>query len=338
METSASFEARSAPSSYSTFRPLRQDWVMEFASSGREALAKLEESEFDVLVTDMQMPGMNGADLSNEIKNRYPRTVRMILSGQGDSDAILQSLGSIHRFLSKPCDAEKLKEHLTSALAVRDLLEEEKLKAFICRLESIPSLPELYFEVMNQLQSQEPSITKLAQTISKDLGMTAKVLQLVNSAPFGSSRQISDVEHAIRLFGIDAIRSLLMSVCVFTELTPEQLEALDADALWRHSLTTAAFAQAIARCEKTDQKIVEEAFVGREYRGDDASDPSSHCPWSRSIRRSIPKAYQWKGGTVPLFPDSTFTDNSRHFVPHRKPMSVKGLSDPTGDWPVPCTS
>src|SRR5882724_2367148 len=90
-------------------RSLRAEWEMEFIGSGPEALVRMKEATFDVVVSDMRMPGMNGAELLNEVMKAYPKTVRLILSGHADSDLILKCVGSTHQFLSKPCDPETLK-------------------------------------------------------------------------------------------------------------------------------------------------------------------------------------------------------------------------------------
>ena len=64
-------------------RPMREEWDMHFVGSGDEALRLMEERGCEVVISDMRMPGMNGAQLLTELKDRYPGTVRLILSGHG---------------------------------------------------------------------------------------------------------------------------------------------------------------------------------------------------------------------------------------------------------------
>src|SRR6266705_4372432 len=80
-------------------RSKRDEWEMEFLDSGRKALDRMAQSPFDVIVSDMRMPGMNGAELLNEVMKHYPKTVRLILSGHADNDLILKCVGSTHQFL-----------------------------------------------------------------------------------------------------------------------------------------------------------------------------------------------------------------------------------------------
>lgn len=104
-------------------RPMREQWDMEFANSGAEALAVLDKAPFDAIVSDMRMPVMNGAQLLAEVAQRHSQTVRFILSGQADQDLILQCVGTAHQFLSKPCEPETLKTAVSRTFAVDDLLK-----------------------------------------------------------------------------------------------------------------------------------------------------------------------------------------------------------------------
>ena len=89
--------------------PMNREWHMRFACCGAEALEQLEEEPADVVISDMRMPQMSGAELLNEVKRRHPRTVRLILSGFADMEMILQCIEGTHQFLAKPCSSETLK-------------------------------------------------------------------------------------------------------------------------------------------------------------------------------------------------------------------------------------
>ncbi|MBV9849174.1 MAG: response regulator [Armatimonadetes bacterium] len=91
-------------------RPLRHEWAMTFAEGGPAALDALAGAEFDVIVTDMRMPGMSGAQLLAEVRRRHPRVARIVLSGQSDREHLQQLAQTPHEYLSKPCDTELLKE------------------------------------------------------------------------------------------------------------------------------------------------------------------------------------------------------------------------------------
>jgi putative nucleotidyltransferase with HDIG domain len=232
-----------------TLRPMRAQWEMEFVSGGDEALQALSLRPFDAVVTDMRMPGMTGVELLERIQDQFPQTIRIILSGQSDRESILRSIAPAHQFLSKPCDAEQLKSVLERAIALTELLESTPLKKFISRLKCIPSLPFLYQEVAEELRSEDPSAFRIGRIIAKDMGMTAKILQVVNSVVYGVNAEVSEPSQAVMLLGLDTIQAMVLSLSIFSAYDPHVLSARRAERLWDHSVSVSRFSRLIARAE-----------------------------------------------------------------------------------------
>ena len=84
-------------------RPLRNEWQMEFKDGGQAALESLAETPCDVVVSDMKMPGMDGAQLLSAVKDQYPNSIRIALSGETDSHMIYRCVQHAHQYLAKPC-------------------------------------------------------------------------------------------------------------------------------------------------------------------------------------------------------------------------------------------
>lgn len=242
-------------------RPLRNEWDMTFANCGQEALELFEKMSFDVVVSDMRMPGMDGAQLLAEIMKRSPNTVRFVLSGQSDRESILKSVGPAHQYLSKPCDAEALRRAIGKACAMRDVLADASLKKIVTQLKSIPSFPALYGEIMREIQSPDSSLENVGRIISRDVSMTAKILQLVNSAFFGQPRRISSPGHAVILLGLDTIRALVLSTSVFSQFSEARLKKLRLGGLLDHSLAVGVLSKNIAKAETGDAKAMEDSFM-----------------------------------------------------------------------------
>src|ERR1041385_6203180 len=139
---------------------MRHEWKMDFLSDGNKALAFMEKSPVDVIVTDMMMPGMDGAQLLTEVNKRHPNTVRIVLSGHADRESVMRLVGPAHQYLSKPCDAEELRSAITRAFSLRDLLTNEQLKQLATRLKSLPTLPALHARLTEELRKDEPSTEK----------------------------------------------------------------------------------------------------------------------------------------------------------------------------------
>jgi putative nucleotidyltransferase with HDIG domain len=241
---------------------MREGWEMHFVESGAAALEALEKEPYDAVVSDMRMPMMDGAQLLEEVKQRYPDMVRMILSGQSSKEAVYRSISPAHQFLSKPCDPQELAARLSQAFAMRDLLSNQALKTIISRLRSIPSLPTLYEELTGALRSENPSLAQIAKIISRDVGMAAKILQLANSAFVGASGRVSSLVQALSLIGTETVRTLVLSVHVFSQFDGNSKVAASLPVLWDHSVEVSSLAQRIATTEGCTKAMGEESFTG----------------------------------------------------------------------------
>ena len=242
-------------------RPMRKEWEMAFAPGGEEALATLAEKHFDVVVSDMRMPGMDGAQLLSEVKRRYPQIVRIVLSGHSEQEMVLRSIGPAHQYLAKPCDSERLRDVIRRACALRDLLGEDSLRKLVSQMSTIPSLPQTYTEIIEELQSPDASIKRIGQIVSKDVGMTAKVLQLVNSAFFGLRNHVSDPSQAASFLGVDTLKALVLSVHIFAQLDSAKIKRFCLNTLWNHSVATGALAKRIAAAEGCTGQFCDDALI-----------------------------------------------------------------------------
>jgi len=244
-----------------SLRTMRAEWEMVFAAGGDEALAAMDRQTFDIIVTDMRMPGMDGAQLLEEVQKRSPHTLRMVLSGQSDRETIMRSVNPAHQFVSKPCEAEELKSRLIRAFALRDLLQNPGLRELVTRLDCLPSLPQGYLQLNEELRRPEPSLQRIDELIGADMAMTAKILKLVNSAFFCLPCEISSASHAVQLLGLDTLRTLVLTAHVFEQFQSRLLTADDVRQISDHSLAVSNSARKIALFEHADQHIQNESFT-----------------------------------------------------------------------------
>lgn len=242
-------------------RSERNNLETRFAASGREALSLLAKESFDVVITDMQMPEMNGLQLLSEIKTLYPGIVRIILSGESDVDMTVKSVSVSHQFLNKPCDPDILKSTILRTCRLSDLLKKDELKKTLTQIDTLPSMPAIYFEITEELSSQNASIQNVGKIISRDIALTSKVLQLVNSAYFSLPRHVSSPEHAAILLGLDIIKSLVLVVQIFKKFKLSGMPNKFFETLWHHNLMTSKIAKSIAKNETEDQKIIDNSFM-----------------------------------------------------------------------------
>ncbi len=125
-------------------RGMRHEWDMHFVDSGAKALEFMGRTPVQVIVSDMMMAGMDGAQLLAHVVVRHPDTVRLVLSGHADREAVLRLVGPAHQYLSKPCNPDELRAALQRSLSLRGLLSNQKLKRVVSRISCLPSLPSLH--------------------------------------------------------------------------------------------------------------------------------------------------------------------------------------------------
>jgi len=240
---------------------LEESWDLEFAESGQKALEFLDKEKCDVVVSDFRMPGMNGHELLTNIKERFPLIIRMLLSGQTEETSSLRAVGSAHQYLAKPCDPETLRETIQRSFTLGDLLDNSQLKELISRLDTMPSLPSLYQELLLELESENCSIDNIGKIISQDMGMTANILKLVNSAFLGVPRKISNPIQAVTIIGLDTLKTLVLTIKIFEQMNSCVPSPISLESIWNHSLKTGEFARKIMKAESQDNALADDALA-----------------------------------------------------------------------------
>lgn len=243
-------------------RALREEWDMIFVGSGQEALANLAEQPADVVVSDMRMPGMNGVELLQEVARLHPGTIRMILSGDAHPEHVLQCVNIAHQFLSKPCDAFTLRQALERVFALENQLRDERMRSFINGLSSLPSVPSIYQELREKLASPEASVEVVGEILQRDPAMTAKLLQLVNSASFGLGRQVTHPSQAAMLLGLETIKTLTLWLHVFGNASRLNVPGFNIEELARNSLQIGQLARLLVREEGGGRALQDTALTG----------------------------------------------------------------------------
>lgn len=242
-------------------RDMRHVWDMAFVNSGMEAINLLAQERFDIIVSDMRMPVIDGAMLLSQVRKLYPYMTRIILSGHAEREAIMKSVRLAHQYLSKPCDPDELKQVLQQTAAMRWLLAHDDLISLVAQIESLPSLPQSYSMLLEALNSDDVTMGKVAELISQDMGMTTTVLKLVNSAFFGLPNQVASPEQAVNLLGLDIIKGLVLSQGLFNTLKVQQVPGMSFEGLWRHCQTVGCLAKQIMQMEGQERYMADQAFI-----------------------------------------------------------------------------
>lgn len=233
-------------------RPQRHTWEMTFAPSGQAALQMMEATPFDVIVSDMRMPGMDGAALLKAVREKYPNVLRIILSGYTELEAALHAVPVAHQFLVKPCDQDTLQSAIERATSLNSILNSKRLESIVGSLQQLPSLPKSCLEIREVLADPNSTSHRIARLVERDPAMSAKVLQLVNSAFFGVARNVSDIDTAITYLGKSILENLVLSVEIFRAFHPaKSIPGFSLEDLHAHAQLTAKMAGRVAADNST---------------------------------------------------------------------------------------
>ncbi|HAE38604.1 MAG TPA: hypothetical protein DCG57_08190 [Candidatus Riflebacteria bacterium] len=244
-------------------KAMRPKWSASYAANGREAIQMMRKSKPDVLITELNMRIENDADLLKAVQKFYPEVIRIVLSSEPDTQAetILSATQSAHRFLAKPCKGEILLAHVEQAAELRKIIYSQELREIIGGMPYLPSLPQLYHELIRAMEAPLVSVADLGDIIARDVSMTTRVLHLVNSAFFGLPRQVSNPREAAVMLGMNVLKSLILYVKLFFAAPDSRLPGFSLDDLWEHSSLTARLSREIAKDLAGNSRIQEDAFL-----------------------------------------------------------------------------
>ncbi len=244
-----------------TLHKLKDEWEMTFCESGKEALEIMKKQSFDLIVSDMMMPEINGAQLLTEVAKLYPGMIRFMLSGHSNRELILQTVGNAHQYIAKPCDSDMLKRHINNSFGLHHILSNPKLHTRIASIKTLPSPPDIYNEIIHELQSDAASIDSIAKLIDKDISLSAKLLQIVNSAFFGLPQHVESVKQAVNYLGLNTVQGIVLTAGVHDQLKDLGIPGNSLESIFNHSIAVGCYAKKIAIQIGLQQRESESALI-----------------------------------------------------------------------------
>ena len=200
-------------------------WNVSYADGGPAAIAHLEAAPFDAVVTDMQMSPMNGADLLYVVRERWPATLRYVLSGQVDTRSAVRALQVAQQLLAKPCDVGIIVSAVENGIGLQRRLDSPIVRAALGKMTTLPAAPQAYAAISHALSDPRCDARRIASLIERDPALTGKVLQLANSAFFrNGGKTSSDVAQALTRIGLTTLADLVLASEIFSDEDPRTVE------------------------------------------------------------------------------------------------------------------
>jgi len=204
------------------------------------AMSMPAEPVTDVFVSSMSGGPRQGVALMAQLRSRYPEAMRILLLDEGDNFVASEALDYAHRLLNRPLDPFELIEAVESVVDLREMLDNEQLKQAVGRVEKLPAPPRLYLDLVQLLRDPEASNHEIAQLLSQDPVIAARVLRLCNSAYFSGGREITDIKVAVTRLGQQSLHRLVLATEAFG--ASPTINGVDREAMQDRALRTSRLA------------------------------------------------------------------------------------------------
>ncbi|MCL2845245.1 MAG: response regulator [Chitinivibrionia bacterium] len=231
------------------FAKKTSEWECRFADNLKAAFDEMSKVEFNMIVCDIKMPVLNGVSILDTVAQMYPHIIRVVLVPSLSADFPKHLVKYAHRVLVRPESCQKLEDTLIRIYELYKTIMRPQAIKYIEGIETIPSLPKVYSDLIAELESPSPSVKKAASLISADIGMSASILKMVNSAYFGLSQRITSPEFAVSLLGLDIVQGLVLTAHLFTSFSNAEAKLLHLEDIVDHCLITGFLAKEIAKHE-----------------------------------------------------------------------------------------
>jgi HD-like signal output (HDOD) protein len=232
------------------FRSQQALWDMEFVSDPSAAVAAMTATSADVVIGD--------AEVLRQVRQRFPDAARVLLAEHHASDDLAATISLAHQFVSKPWEADELCDAIRRALRLRDQVTAMGgVRTDISEIDMLPTPSPVFTRLLTAIADPNGSARAIADIVSHDVGLTAKVIQLVNSSFFAPRTRVTSVEAAVVRLGSSVIRTLALIDEVNRDIhDPTGVKAWVAD-LGNHTYAVAELARRLAPREFAD-----DAFCG----------------------------------------------------------------------------
>ena len=224
----------------------RHDWNMKFVLSGDEGIAALEQQHFDLVVSDVRMPGMDGGQLLTVVKQRWPTSMRIIVSGYSDPVQAVRLTSLAHQYVAKPCDGRELENIIERCFHLQDLLGQESLRKVVGSIGKLPAMPKTYGLLQSAMAQPSVTAAEIGDIVNADAAIASKVLQITNSAFFRLRKPMVRIKDAVTYLGFATVRNLVLSAEIFSQWQAKGLGDVDPEQLQTHAQSAAAACKALA--------------------------------------------------------------------------------------------
>jgi HD-like signal output (HDOD) protein len=238
---------------------LQPHWL-SLHTTGIAAVARLlAEQPAQAVVVDGRVPGAR--ELIGHLKKAGDQILLMLRCDMSDPYVVESLKGLGVPMVTSHGDATRIVGSLLRNGRLRDWTTDPAMQRLLPQIRKLPATPDLYARVSQELSSPNGSLDTVARLICQDPVMSAKLLQIANSALFAASREINDMIETVMILGSERIKSLILLGGVFSQYSDAKVSAASIQSLLAHSIQVGGYARAIALNETKSSRTAEAAFT-----------------------------------------------------------------------------
>lgn len=234
-------------------------WSLSACEKASVALTLLSQSRYDAVIADWYLADSSGLAFLNHVSEQSPKTGTVILFNIEEDS--LKCIGAPHLLVGKPYDDATLISALEHAFDSAAWLPDETVRKLVLGMKNLPSPPSLYFRVLKEVQSSLQSLENIGWLIARDPAMSAKLLQLSNSAAMGLRTRVTNTIEAAVYLGSKRIESLLLLAHSFAYFEKIRGFRFNIDSFCQHSSRVSHYSQGICKSQKAGATIADQAFT-----------------------------------------------------------------------------
>jgi putative nucleotidyltransferase with HDIG domain len=243
------------------FTHVASAWDIEYCKNEKDALVHLEKTEYDVVFADLVAGPLQTAQFLHDLWKKHPTTLRFLMAPTIDTDVMVTCVLGAHQYLQQPVSEEALRASLERVEFITNLVRNPRIQSLVSRMRTLPSRPSLYLEIMRELRSNNADVKIIGELVSRDLAISSKLIQVVNSAYYGLAQQVNEPGDAVLLLGLDTTSSLVLSIEAFARFDKVKPLYFSIDQVWKHSQALAQSAKKIAEAMTHDKELAKDAFT-----------------------------------------------------------------------------
>ena len=225
-----------------------------------EALALLEAENYDAVAVDLRLPA-DVAALLTALGNRFPRLIRLVLADNPSDFTFAEAAHLAHCLLPRPCDAGTLYDAILDTVATMRRMRDPSLCAAVAGILALPESPAMRRELLGLLADDEASVDRIEEAVEKNPAISAKLLQLANSAYYGARGSVAGIGEAISMLGLDTVRGIVTSAHLFDAMPVAGLRGIPVVEFWNHCVTSAVMVRRIAWHVRAGTNVNRAAFT-----------------------------------------------------------------------------